>query len=114
MGRDHQASTCVTSRDSTNGAHDVRITGARDGTGALKLPPKYTAGSVSPLLDASLPGQTYPPLAPKDPPRLANEWEFSGWGDVSHVELSAEEVEAARVESEEEKKRDGHETLGSW
>lgn len=94
-------------------------TGARTGTETLKLPrntsssaaPSPAPGSPNPNSDV---GQTYPPLASKGPPQLANEWEFSGWGSVRFVELNADEIEAAARRRDEEKKRDGHETLGAW
>ena len=95
-------------------------TGARTGTETLKLPRNTSSsaapsppvpGSPNPNSDV---GQTYPPLASKGPPQLANEWEFSGWGSVRFVELSADEIEAAARRRDEEKKRDGHETLGAW
>lgn len=94
-------------------------TGARTGTGALKLPqntssstaPSPVPGSPNPTAEV---GQTYPPLASKGPPQLANEWEFSGWGSVRFVELNADEIEAAARRRDKEKKRDGHETLGAW
>lgn len=91
--------------------------GARTGTGALKLP-RNTSSSAAPSPAPGSPnpdvGQTYPPLASKGPPQLANEWEFSGWGSVRFVELKANEIEAAARRRGEEKKRDGHEMLGAW
>lgn len=91
--------------------------GARPGAGTLKLP-QNTASSTapSPVLGSETPdgGQTYPPLASKGPPRLANEWEFSGWGSVGFVELDAAEIEAAVQRREEDKRRNGHEVLGAW
>ena len=94
-------------------------TGARTGTGALKLPrntsssaaPSPAPGSPNPNPDV---GQTYPPLASKGPPQLANEWEFSGWGSVRFVELNPDEIEAAARRRDEDKKRDGHDSLGAW
>ncbi|TKA55927.1 hypothetical protein B0A53_01626 [Rhodotorula sp. CCFEE 5036] len=97
----------------------IRRQRARTGTGALKLPrntsssaaPSPAPGSPNPNPDV---GQTYPPLASKGPPQLANEWEFSGWGSVRFLELDADEIEAAARRRDEEKKRDGHDSLGAW
>ncbi|GAA6032072.1 hypothetical protein JCM8097_007054 [Rhodosporidiobolus ruineniae] len=50
----------------------------------------------------------------RDPPKLPNSWEFAGWGTMSYLELSAEEVEQARERRREEMKRDGEGVLGAW
>ncbi|GAA5991134.1 hypothetical protein JCM10908_006555 [Rhodotorula pacifica] len=95
----------------------IRRQRARPGAGTLKLPQNNSSSAApSPVLGSADPdrGQTYPPLASKGPPQLANEWEFSGWGSVSFVELNAADIDAAVQQREEEKKRDGHETLGAW
>ncbi|GAA5879607.1 hypothetical protein JCM3774_004283 [Rhodotorula dairenensis] len=96
----------------------IRRQRARPGAGTLKLPQNFTSSSTapSPVLGSETPdgGQTYPPLASKGPPQLANEWEFSGWGSVSFLELDQAEIDAAVQRREEDKRRNGHETLGAW
>ncbi|BGP49658.1 hypothetical protein JCM10450v2_005561 [Rhodotorula kratochvilovae] len=107
---------------------------ARTGSNALKLPrhllPAASSRSSSPgapsYPPAPHPALPSPSLSAEDtdeptyagsgkaPPRLANEWEFSGWGSMSFLVLEDEEVERARREREEQMRRDGEGVLGAW
>ncbi|GAA6016219.1 hypothetical protein JCM10207_000435 [Rhodosporidiobolus poonsookiae] len=64
--------------------------------------------SDAPLSDA------LPYTSDKEPPKLAEEWLFAGWGSMSYLELSSEEIEWAKRKRQEQMRRDGEGALGPW
>ncbi|BGP01506.1 hypothetical protein NBRC10513v2_005148 [Rhodotorula toruloides] len=87
---------------------------SRSTTNSLKLPRQHTASSSYPSPSPDPDPASALATPSKDPPKLSNEWEFSGWGHSSYVELTGEEVAHARREREQQMRRDGDGSLGSW
>ncbi|GAA6057615.1 hypothetical protein JCM3770_004995 [Rhodotorula araucariae] len=71
-------------------------------------------GPPSPSLSTEYTDEATSAGSGKAPPRLANEWEFSGWGTMSFVALDDDEVARARREREAQIRRDGEGALGAW
>ncbi|GAA5902217.1 hypothetical protein JCM8208_002507 [Rhodotorula glutinis] len=109
----------------------VRRQRARSGSNALKLPrhllptssPSSPTHSYPPSPDLAYPSPAFPSLVDDDfpssnsdkpPPRLANSFEFAGWGTMSWLALEDDEVERAKREREEQMRRDGEGELGAW
>ncbi|BGP60629.1 hypothetical protein NBRC10512_007753 [Rhodotorula toruloides] len=86
----------------------------RSAANSLKLPRHHTASSSYPSPSPDPDPASTLATPSKDPPKLSNEWEFSGWGHSSYVELTGEEVAHARREREQQMRRDGDGSLGSW
>lgn len=80
------------------------FSGFRSGTGALKLPSHHLSSR------SSTPDTT----TTRHSPRTVREWEFSGWGSTSFEEISSEQIDEAKRERAEEKKKAGDGTLGAW
>lgn len=47
-------------------------------------------------------------------PRVVHEWEFSGWGTMSYMEIAPAERDAAAAEQSREEVKSGTGSLGRW
>ncbi|GAA5998495.1 APC family permease [Rhodotorula paludigena] len=90
-------------------------------TPSFDSPPPATAAHVYPpprieAADDPVAGSDEPTSASsgKAPPRVEHEWDFAGWGQMSYLELSDDELDEARRSRAEEIRRDGEGSLGSW